>query len=137
MGNKNKHIVHKQTKFVNAQELTLLVAEDSRAHADLIKYSLTQKGFKLTMVKDGFEAVEEIKRDSDYDAILMDISMPRMDGYEATKRIRALDFSKPIIGISALNFQENMDEGLAAGMNAYLAKPVDTEVLLVVLSDLL
>ena len=81
------------------------------------------------------EAVEFMKSESseDYDLILMDIQMPRLNGYEATTQIRALNNKKasniPIIAMTANAFEEDKKEALEAGMNAHIAKPLDKKEL--------
>ncbi|MCG8340005.1 MAG: response regulator [Cytophagales bacterium] len=114
----------------------ILIVDDNMAFAAALKCALLPKGFVLDTAKDGVEALEKVKK-NDYDAVLTDIIMPRMNGYEATRRLRALDFEKPIIGISAFDFKEDIDEGLAAGMNAYVSKAIKPAALMKLLADLL
>jgi two-component system sensor histidine kinase/response regulator len=68
-------------------------------------------------------------RENKYQAILMDIRMPVLDGYGAARKIREFDLATPIIALSANTFPEDIDRSLACGMNAHLAKPVDTREL--------
>ena len=83
--------------------------------------------------EDGDIAVEKMRNavPGQYDLILMDIQMPRMNGYDATRAIRELPngFEIPIIALSANAFKEDVDRSLAAGMNAHVAKPIDVKVL--------
>ena len=91
---------------------------------------------------DGSIAVEKVKaaKSGDYDLVLMDIQMPVMDGYEATRRIRALgtEISRiPIVAMTANAFEEDKRAALDAGMNAHVAKPIDVQKLKETLAQLL
>ena len=76
-----------------------------------------------------------------YDAVLMDVQMPEMDGLEATRRIRALEFSKaktiPVIAMTANVFKEDIDSCLEAGMNSHIGKPLDIEEVISTLNEFL
>ena len=94
-------------------------------------------GFLVEQAEDGTEAVESVEASEPgyYDLVLMDVQMPRMDGYEATRRIRALANPElagiPILAMTANAFQEDRDNASAAGMNAHLSKPIEPDTLLV------
>ena len=94
-------------------------------------------------VVDGAEAVEKVAQEpaGTYDIILMDIQMPRMDGYEAARQIRALDdpqkASIPIFAVTANAFEEDRQLALSAGMNGHLAKPYDIPQIMAVLKEVL
>jgi len=110
----------------------LLVAEDNPVNQKLIVTALKQAGFAVDLVGDGVEAVHAVQRLS-YDLVLMDIRMPVMSGVEATQRIRSLPgpVSKPpIIAMTANALVGDREEYLAAGMNDYVAKPIDLNILL-------
>ena len=99
-------------------------------NAEIGKELLSMTGLKVDCVGDGTEAVEQINgcEDGYYDMIFMDIQMPVMNGYEATKLIRAMnrsDVALPIIATSANAFTEDMIASQRAGMNEHLAKPLD------------
>ena len=104
---------------------------------------LTESGFTLDIASDGVEAVEMMRNapSGTYDVILMDIQMPRMDGYEAAKRIRALEdkekASVPIIAVTANAFEEDRKQALEAGMNSHLSKPYDIPKMLETLGEIL
>lgn len=104
---------------------------------------LEEAGFTLEVAKDGQEAVDMLK-DSEpgyYQLVLMDVQMPVMDGYEATKTIRKLEDPKlasvPIIAMTANAFEEDRQEALKSGMNGHIAKPIDMEALFDILEKVL
>ena len=114
----------------------LLLAEDNDLNAEIAQIQLEEAGAKVTVVKDGKEALELFRDtpEGTFDAILMDIMMPVMDGLTAVRYIRALKrpdaASIPIIAMSANAFEEDVKKSLAAGMNAHLAKPLKIEVVI-------
>jgi len=93
------------------------------------------RGASCTICRDGAEVVEKFRTvaPGEYDAILMDVQMPGMDGYEATRTIRSganpLGRTIPIIAMTANAFAEDVKKSLDAGMNAHLSKPVDLNAL--------
>ena len=106
--------------------LRLLVAEDNPVNQIVIKQALSSAGARVTLAADGREAVNLVTDSPDgFDAVLMDIQMPEMDGYEATRRIRLLAPLLPVIGQTAHALQEERDQCLACGMVAHVAKPID------------
>lgn len=115
------------------QGLSLLLAEDNELNAEIAKTLLEDKGAVVTQVGDGQQAVERFQKcqAGTFDAILMDIMMPVMDGLTAAKTIRSLDrpdaASIPIIAMTANAFHEDAEKCFAAGMNAHLAKPLEIE----------
>ncbi|MCQ2537650.1 MAG: transporter substrate-binding domain-containing protein [Lachnospiraceae bacterium] len=108
----------------------ILLAEDNELNAEIAEEILTGVGFKVEHAEDGQVCVDMLteKGEGYYDAILMDIQMPRMNGYEAAKAIRALDNRDkaliPIIAMTANAFEEDKKAAIAAGMNGHLAKPI-------------
>jgi CheY-like chemotaxis protein len=96
---------------------------------------LTEAGFIVETAENGKIALDKVSSSEPgyYDAILMDIQMPVMDGYEATREIRALDNKElakiPILAMTANTFAEDMDKSFAAGMNAHITKPLDIRLL--------
>ena len=107
--------------------LRLLVAEDNDVNQILINALLTRMGHRVHLVANGRLAVEAVRR-GDYDLVLMDLQMPEMDGMEATQAIRALGgrfAALPIVAMTANAFDEDRQACLAAGMDDYVAKPID------------
>ena len=111
----------------------ILLAEDNELNAEIAIAILEETGLIIEWVEDGVQCVNQIEQmpAGTYDMILMDIQMPNMDGYVATKCIRHLqDIKKaqiPIIAMTANAFQEDAEKCIAVGMNAHLAKPLDIE----------
>jgi PAS domain S-box-containing protein len=112
--------------------LSILVADDEAVNRMLLEEHLIEGGARVILVGNGREAVERILRDgrTAYDMVLMDIQMPEMDGYEATRRIAELAPDLPIIAQTAHAFSEEREKCLAAGMVGHLAKPIDPNELL-------
>ena len=121
----------------------VLLAEDNEMNQMIAEAILTESGFIVEIACDGIEAVEKMKTAPAgyYDIILMDIQMPKMDGYEAAKQIRALDDKKkantPIVAVTANAFEEDRQTALEAGMNGHLAKPYDIPAIIETLTELL
>ena len=113
--------------------LHLLLADDNELNAEIVRISLSDEGATLTIVSDGQEAVEAFRSHpaGTFDAILMDIMMPVMDGLTATKAIRAMDRPDaktiPILAMTANAFEEDAQRCFAAGMNAHLPKPLQID----------
>ncbi|GAB1857619.1 hypothetical protein MHTCC0001_24550 [Flavobacteriaceae bacterium MHTCC 0001] len=115
----------------------VLVAEDNKMNQKVIKFLLEREGADCTFVTNGLDAVN-LYEIIDFDMIFMDIYMPKMDGYAATKAIKASDkYIKnkiPIIAVSASAFDEDIENAKEAGVDEFLAKPIDNEKLKVLLS---
>ena len=123
--------------------LRLLVVEDNELNMEIATTLLEEAGFIVDRAENGQVALEKIATAApgQYDLVLMDIQMPVMDGYEATRRIRALpDPAKariPIVAMTANAFAEDRENALAAGMNEHIAKPFDIHTLLWKLAEML
>ena len=115
------------------QGIKILLAEDNEINREVAQVLLEEEGAVVTAVSNGREAVKLFSRhpEGTFDVILMDIMMPLMDGYEATRQIRKLDrmdaSSIPIIALTANAFAEDVRHALDCGMNAHLAKPLDVK----------
>lgn len=122
-------------KIIDADRLlgaSVLVAEDSHANQLVAKALLEKAGCHVELVSDGKEAVEAVTKKG-FDTVFMDLSMPVMDGLEATRQIRAMegDSSKiPIIAMTANVFSEDRKRCLQAGMNDFVAKPIQEQILI-------
>ena len=121
----------------------ILLVEDNEMNREIANEILTEYGFVIDTAEDGTIAVEKMKnaKPGQYDAILMDIQMPIMDGYEATKEIRAMKNKKianiPIIATTANAFEEDRKLAIDAGMNEHIAKPIDIQKLIAALDKVL
>ncbi len=113
----------------------VLLVEDNMVNQQVAREILEQMGLEVVIAANGREAVDAVKTD-DYDLVLMDIQMPEMDGYEATRRIRALANRQtlPIVAMTAHAMSGERDRCLAAGMNEHVPKPIDPARLFVTLS---
>ena len=115
----------------NPNALKLLLAEDNLVNQKVIQAMLLGHGHVVETVENGAQAVDAVEA-GDYDVVLMDIHMPEMDGVTATRAIRALEGkagSLPIIAVTANALRGDREKYLEAGMNDYVAKPVNVELL--------
>lgn len=115
----------------------ILIAEDENSNFELLKASLQRTKTKLVRAVDGEEAVNYVKSHSKIDLILMDIRMPRMNGYDATRIIKSLKPHIPIISITAFAMSEDENKSIEAGCDQYISKPIRPSVLLEVISKFL
>ncbi|HEX5710161.1 MAG TPA: ATP-binding protein, partial [Sulfuricurvum sp.] len=112
------------------KDIHVLLVEDNDLNQLVASERLKQMGLRVSIANNGLEAVEMVKN-NDYDAVLMDLQMPIMDGFTATKEIRKLPGKKdlPVIALSAAIMKEDQMLATQAGMNAHIAKPIDKIVL--------
>ena len=121
----------------------ILLAEDNDLNAEIAEAILERAGLKIERVEDGIQCVNKIEKmpAGTYDMILMDIQMPKMNGYKATQAIRRLpDKEKaciPIIAMTANAFEEDKRDAIAAGMNGHIAKPIQVDKLLSMLAEII
>ena len=124
---------------VSIRGLHILLAEDNELNMEIAEFMLQNEGADVTKAWNGEEVVEifEKSRPDEFDVILMDIMMPVMNGYEATKMIRSMDREDakaiPIIAMTANAFTEDRIRAKEAGMDEHVAKPVDAELLIKVI----
>lgn len=125
-------LVTRHTLRENRKNLNLLLAEDNAVNQTLALRLLEKLGHRVTLAKNGLEAVEQWSKGG-FEAILMDVDMPKMNGYEATTEIRKLEAKIgqhiPIVAMTAHAMRGSREECLQAGMDGYISKPIDTEAL--------
>ena len=111
----------------------MLLVEDNELNCEIATVMLEELGLTVDSVEDGADAVMRMEQADAgrYDLIFMDIQMPRMDGYMATREIRTLPDSRkaniPIIAMTANAFEEDKQKALAAGMNGHMSKPIEAD----------
>ncbi|MEQ1915903.1 MAG: response regulator, partial [Gallionella sp.] len=133
LGGRTEVAVSQQKNIrVNQQQLNILLAEDNSVNQILATRLLEKFGHRVTVAGNGLVAVESW-RTATYDLILMDVDMPELNGFGATAQIRALEQDSgahiPIIGLTAHAMQGSRESCIAAGMDGYLSKPIDTKAL--------
>ena len=134
---------HKVKHDLDFNKIKLLLVEDNMVNREIALLILTEYGFKVDTAENGEMAVEKVTKSQpgDYQAILMDIQMPVMNGYEATKAIRALNNRElaniPIIAMTANAFTEDIQAAKEAGMNNHIAKPIEIPKMIETLSEVL
>ncbi len=128
---------------INFDGKSILLVEDNELNMEIAQTILEASGFVIDTADDGSVAVEKMKEKpaGTYDLILMDVQMPIMNGYQATRAIRALDdpakATIPIVAMTANAFDEDRKEAMEAGMNGYAAKPIEIDKLMKLLQDIL
>ena len=126
-----KEPVRKEETFAGLQGAKILLAEDNKLNQQIAIALLEYQGAYVTVAENGLEAFNKVRK-SEFDAVLMDIQMPVMDGLEATRQIRSLGdkyTQLPIIAMTANAMEEDRQESLKNGLNDYITKPVKPETL--------
>ncbi len=129
---KTEHKISEPTKTESETKdlatISILVAEDQPINQKIISQFLQRKGYKVTIVENGQLAVNRVKEEK-FDILLMDVQMPILDGYDATRQIRVFEKSKkshiPIVAMTAHAMKGDKEKCLAAGMDYYITKPVN------------
>ncbi|MEM7182220.1 MAG: response regulator [Spirochaetota bacterium] len=136
IGKKNPQSTSSKANTLNDKnkKLEILIVEDDVLNQQLLRTFLKKLEANLTFANDGQEGVLSSQKKK-YDIILMDIQMPHMDGYEATRLIRKIDTQTPIIAVSANAFPEDIKKAIDVGMNLHIAKPVSKKHLLDTISQ--
>ena len=136
-----KHVENPGTDSEILKGRKILLAEDNDLNAEIAEAILERAGLKIERVEDGIQCVDRIEKmpADTYDIILMDIQMPKMDGYKATQAIRHLPDKAyiPIIAMTANAFEEDKREAFAAGMDGHIAKPIQVDKLLSMLAEII
>jgi len=116
----------------------ILLVEDNEMNRDMLSRRLTRRGFEVAMAVDGKQGVA-MARAGGYDLVLMDMSLPEIDGWEATRQLRAAPETRnlPVIALTAHAMSGDRDKALEAGCNDYDTKPVDLDRLLAKITALL
>ena len=115
----------------------ILVAEDVESNYLFIEAVLRKTKAQLVWVQTGREALDYVRNNDDLDLILMDIQMPEMNGYEATREIKKLDKDLPVVAQTAYAMSGEKELSIQAGCDGYIAKPIRVQTLLEVIKDLL
>ena len=116
--------------------IRVLLVEDNHVNRLVARAILERAGVTVVVARNGLEALDRVERDRPFDAVLMDVQMPELDGYDATRRIRQTRGLErlPVIAMTAQAAPEEREACLAAGMNAHVSKPIDADELLSVLA---
>jgi two-component system sensor kinase len=115
--------------------LNVLLADDAETNRDLISLVLRDCGATVTLVENGRQAVDAATASGDFDLVLMDMQMPELDGYSATRKLRELGYETPIFALTANSMTGDREKCLEAGCNEYLTKPIDLNLLIETLAD--
>ena len=118
----SKHNAEKVSTNDLFKNIKIAVVDDNKVNLVLTKKILENKGVQVTIFENPIKAIEEIKKCL-FELVLMDIHMPPIDGYEATKIIRAFNTDIPIIALTASSLQDNKERAIKAGMNDFINKP--------------
>lgn len=129
------------TDYCENKKYKILLVEDNDLNVEIAYELLSSIGFDVSVVNDGQKAINKVResKKGDIDLILMDIQMPIMDGYTATKKIRELneDYKAniPIIAMTANAFEEDRDKAFEVGMNAFISKPINIKKLIKIINE--
>ncbi|MEL6562045.1 MAG: response regulator transcription factor [Bacteroidota bacterium] len=108
----------------------ILIVEDDPNLGQILTEYLSMKGYKTTLCKDGLEGLETYRKATGFDMCILDLMMPKMDGFSVAKEIRKNDEKTPIVFLTAKSMKEDVIEGLKIGADDYLTKPFSMEELL-------
>jgi len=119
--------------------MRILVVEDDTVMRNIFSLMLRRADFEVDVAEDGISGVEMWEK-GDYDLVLMDVQMPRMNGFEATNRIREKERTRgrhtPVVAVTAYALEKDEKECLAAGMDAYMSKPIDFKKCIEMIHDM-
>lgn len=133
------NIEHVKSSFDDVRSKThhILVVEDTKTNQMVIKLLLTRMGYQVSLANNGLEAIDLLSRDHNYDLVFMDLSMPVMDGIEATRLIREKHILIPIIALTAHAMNQEKASCMNVGMNDFVMKPIRTQDLNTILQQYL
>ena len=137
LAGEEKAVISSPSKLFNFAGKTLLVAEDEDSNYELIKAILRPTTVKLIRATNGSEACQMVEKNQSIDLILMDIRMPKMNGYDATRRIKKTHTDIPVIALTAYAMSEDEEKSLLAGCDKYISKPIQPTKLLQTIQKLL
>ena len=123
-----------QVDLTSSQLFNILVVEDNKINQIVTKKILEKNNYTCNLADDGFVAVEKLQNEV-FDAILMDINMPKMNGFETSKKIRELGIKTPIIALTAFAKDEITEQAISSGMNDIIIKPFEPMKLFQVISN--
>ena len=129
------HCEETENLSISLPEMRVLVVDDGEENRDLMSVVLEEAGTKFATAENGLEAIELATR-QEWDVILMDMQMPVMDGYTATRKLREQGYQKPIIALTAHAMQHAEQECLDAGCSGFLTKPIDFDRLITTLAEI-
>lgn len=116
----------------------ILIAEDDPSISRLIAYKFEKENYKIKVIEEGDKVLEEIKfADADYDALVLDLMLPVLDGMQVLKKIRKENINIPVLVLSAKSQEEDILKGLNAGADEYITKPFRPDELLLRLKKML
>ncbi len=118
-------------------DLTILIAEDDDVSSMLLKKNLTGDNISLLFAVNGWEAVELVEHHPEINVVLMDIKMPLMNGFEATKLIKKIRPDLPVIAQTAFTSKDDREKALEAGCDSFITKPIKKKELLSLVQELL
>jgi signal transduction histidine kinase len=125
-----------ERKLIFEKSHHILVVDDNPVNLLVAKMMIKKFGAKVTTAESGFEAIDSVKA-NEYDIILMDIQMPGLDGYQTTKELRKLKYTKPIVALSANVYNDDVQNSIDSGMNDHIQKPYTKEKLFYKLLELI
>ncbi|MGA9638853.1 response regulator, partial [Flavobacterium sp.] len=134
--NSNDFINDIEVDLSSSQVFTILVVDDNVINCTVTKKIIEKRNYKCSVVNSGQDAINFLENNS-FDAILMDINMPEMNGYEAAKIIRKMGITCPIIALTAYNKEEVIEQAVSAGMDDIIIKPFESNVLFKTINELI
>ncbi|MFP4485626.1 MAG: response regulator [Campylobacterales bacterium] len=125
-GGRSKKITLPENNTTNMSGISVLIVEDNEVNQEVVSMMLQKVGIEYEIANNGQEGVDKfLSNQSRYDLVLMDLQMPIMSGYDATKKIREVNQEIPIIALSAAAMTEDKERALEAGMDEHISKPID------------